>query len=148
MSLFINSRQTNILSYMMINLEALKSKSDFRLLKIILGVAWNVLIPFHNLKFYSVRVGHGKKLCNSWPSKLQKRENQCVFWPQRRPEVKFEAEIEAGRMNLAQKNPNDLNVTSVTSKHLWRHSVFSWRRPNLCFWKLVCILPYRIELKI
>ena len=38
-----------------------------------------------------------------------------------RAEAKFEAVIEAGRVNLVQKSPKDLKEAVVTSKKLWRH---------------------------
>ena len=38
-----------------------------------------------------------------------------------RPEAKFKAVIEAGRVNLTQKSPNDLKEAAATSKRLRRH---------------------------
>ena len=43
------------------------------------------------------------------------------FWPCQRPEANAEAVIEAGRVNLAKKSPNDLKEAAATSKRLRRH---------------------------
>ena len=53
--------------------------------------------------------------------KSKKLQKHRVFWPQTRPEANIEAIIEAGRVNLAKSNPNDLKKAAVTSKKLWRH---------------------------
>ena len=58
------------------------------------------------------------KILSVKPSKLQK---QSVFWPQTRPEANFEAAIEAGRVNLAKKNPLHLKEAVPTFIMLWRH---------------------------
>ena len=65
-----------------------------------------------------------------------------------RPEAKFEAVIEAGRVNLAQKNPNDLKEAAVASKHLGRHPVSNRFQLNLCFWKWFWIWLQRNESEI
>ena len=65
-----------------------------------------------------------------------------------RPEAKFEAVIEAGRVILPQKSFKILNEAAVASKHLRRHPVSSWFRPNLCFWKSFWIWLHRNKSKI
>ena len=62
-------------------------------------IAYDIAKLLYHLEFVSIQMKKFPETCSSWSLKLTQRQKLSVFCP----EANLEAEIEAGRVNLAKK---------------------------------------------